>query len=569
VSYHPPADPFRPGPLSREQAVELNRMAEWVRWMTGLTVERPLELDATAGNPSLRVGNLGELPGAVSFPGPVTIGTDASDSLTIIEGPVILTGSPSPVPILVTLPPSPPVGGYDWDDYPIIYVKNPDTVNIRVIIEIKKTTDNRILVLVNPGPGPIVLIPTPSPYPDQNRLRTIGGLPIVLRAGDMIQLRWAPEFGAWVPIFPAPSPQGNSEVMWILCGDVTVSGAGPRRLFEPAPSAGSRVVWDNTLGTGQTFRIDARGRISTASSGEAGALTLTLTAGGDTTLCTIGPLTLPLSLIDCPWWFAGLVTCRDVLAGVAKMQSQHCRFHLLSAGQGTADLTWTGGGDGTVDLDATRANLLDLYGELALGTDPTNVIVTAQATIERLRAEGLTQSLEATTTVTLPDATQFPDLFNTGVNGSNVRMPADCGTDIHWTLAGVGPTRATDGNANWPSWDDDASQWLTPLGQCDGSTASATTSDYTLTFTMPAAANPDTFKLQFRFMQDLNLLDVLVNGVSNGIAADYFDPITGNEWKSATLTRGFLPGVNTIVVRVYDDGIVGGVRVEWQQASWT
>jgi hypothetical protein len=491
MSYHPSLQSFNPGPLSREAAHELTQLLRWVRYLSALTVERPLEKAPGAGNDTLRIGALGEMPGPVTFPGPVTLGNPTSPEPTTIYTPAY----PFPTPIELTAVPPPTCYPYPTGGSSLVTVSNPDTSTLRTLPGLEWSPSEtpapgQMATIVNLGPGPVAILTSEGPAADPCQVVLQGGLPIGLPPGGSLGLAWNPTLNGWVPtqsglgavVAPSPTPvtltgtptvlptggaslvqvinpfpgslitipgfsggypggivgilnlgpgpivipslsvlapagsqvvlpgggvlvippggtgqfawnptlgawqplspfpgaaggggsagsaAGSSGCMWVLCGEVTVSASAESSVISPAASAGSRIIVANSLGAGQVFRLDVRGTSTSAP-------TFKLMAGGDTVLAEIE------ATGSGDWRVQALVTCRNVVAGVAKMMAK------CSLAQFESTFTF-GGEDVVVDLDATRENELDLV------ANPGDVVTAYQGVLERLSAAGMSNPLD-------------------------------------------------------------------------------------------------------------------------------------------------------------------------------
>lgn len=157
----------------------------------------------------------------------------------------------------------------------------------------------------------------------------------------------------------------------------------------------------------------------------------------------------------------------------------------------------------------------------------------------------------------LESTTVSVTVHNTGI-GTNGTV------DPNWTVnAGTGPyIQGTNPDGSWvvaPS----GSKWISVNS---AHTATNATQDYSTIVVVSAGVNLATLDLHFDIATDNELLDVLVNGVSQSVSV-------GNGSFGVMTTRfiigtNFVQGNNTVVFRTKDTGGIEGLLVEWATPTW-
>ncbi len=162
---------------------------------------------------------------------------------------------------------------------------------------------------------------------------------------------------------------------------------------------------------------------------------------------------------------------------------------------------------------------------------------------------------------------QIPGLLNTGETAVDGALLADNGSAVGWTGLGPGANPftpiANDGTGGFPigPWlaDNNNSTWLSPASNTEGAEGNF---NYSLSFDL-TGLEPASAEVLGRFAVD-NDATLLLNGNPTGFSGSGFD-----SWKTFNLTSGFLPGVNTLTVAVFNGPGAGptGIRVEFDSAS--
>ncbi|MEP6834970.1 MAG: PEP-CTERM sorting domain-containing protein [Gemmatimonas sp.] len=148
-------------------------------------------------------------------------------------------------------------------------------------------------------------------------------------------------------------------------------------------------------------------------------------------------------------------------------------------------------------------------------------------------------------------------LFNTGVNGTGVRLATGSGaTDTHYKVVEnvVNNVMQQAIVANYPAYAFDANSsyiWQ----QADGNPGGVTRT-FRTTFTLNAGYNPLTAVLNGAWSTDNAGTNIILNNVASGKTSAGF-----NSFTSFSITNGFVVGLNTLDFVVRDDGSPGALAV--------
>jgi len=158
-------------------------------------------------------------------------------------------------------------------------------------------------------------------------------------------------------------------------------------------------------------------------------------------------------------------------------------------------------------------------------------------------------------------------VFNTGVDANGVPL-AGGSVDPHYTLIKSADATLTGPDAIVTSqiaeglWvaQSDVSKWIAPSANQSYPGASpcntAGTYAYRTTFDL-TGYDPATLKIDGKWAADNSGTDIRLNGVSLGLTAGGYAPLT-----SFTIQSGFVAGKNTLEFEILDGGCPNGLRVE-------
>ena len=143
---------------------------------------------------------------------------------------------------------------------------------------------------------------------------------------------------------------------------------------------------------------------------------------------------------------------------------------------------------------------------------------------------------------------RVPGIYSTGVNG-DLSLAPDGSIDQHWIIGSSADVGAPGpdafvinaGNSPVPPWlgAGPYSKWIAPQPNQNAGNAEG---NYTYqTFFDLTGVDMCTFRLVGQFSVDNSVVDIVVNGLSQGISGGSF-----TSWQSFTLTNGFVTGPNSV-----------------------
>lgn len=152
---------------------------------------------------------------------------------------------------------------------------------------------------------------------------------------------------------------------------------------------------------------------------------------------------------------------------------------------------------------------------------------------------------------------------------NNTGLGTEGGADPNWTLSGGTPYVTVDGQFPFAPWlaNSVTSSWISPHPNYASSVNNDAPGSYTFSTTFDLTGlNPGTASLSFVVAADDALMDVLLNGQSQGISYVGLTAFSG----LFTIDSDFIAGVNTIDFVVSNGGEVAtpaGLRVEFSEAT--
>jgi hypothetical protein len=162
----------------------------------------------------------------------------------------------------------------------------------------------------------------------------------------------------------------------------------------------------------------------------------------------------------------------------------------------------------------------------------------------------------------LPAAAATFTIYNTGQGPEGLADP-------NWTLSGGTAYVTIDGQFPFGPWLANSvdSNWISPHPSYASSSSNDVPGTYTYSTTFDLTGlNPGTASLSFVVAADDEVTDVLLNGVSQGVAHVGFSGFSG----LFTLNSDFIGGINTIAFVTNNAGSVNtptGLRVEFSDAT--
>jgi len=200
--------------------------------------------------------------------------------------------------------------------------------------------------------------------------------------------------------------------------------------------------------------------------------------------------------------------------------------------------------------------------------EDNSLITGLQAAVDRTEQQTLSQLRDALAAAAACE-TAIPSLYSTGAD-----QLASTGSlvDLQWTItslpSGTRPTPfayvSSPPNANWPWFFGSGSCWVSPsVNESSGADALGNYTYHTA-FNL-SLFDPASVQIKMNAWVDDSISDVKLNGQSLGLTASGYSAPT-----ALTLTKGFVQGINTLDIVVYNSGTApnpSGLRVGFSSAA--